>query len=290
MIPARPNLNWYRFSSNGFVFEFEDAGGAFDLSVYDEIEAIALFNFNIQTGTEIPLSISGSTISASLTADETQEIFKRSGEFRIEIRFYYDKALNDFDVLLVPAVRLENAFGNGVTGNGGIVTIKDDVATFTIPDSAKWAALAIKASKLPSNTVVVDAEFEGSAVPKMYGTVEEALAFIRTQTGTWRIVAGNIQVIEGEDYYSLLEEGIIFDSGFEPWQKFIKYGADIDESKMLFTVDESKIPTKLYEGGYEQEPINVWKNFILYGDSFNESDLLFTINESQLVLNINETI
>jgi hypothetical protein len=62
----------------------------------------------------------------------------------------------------------------------------------------------------PARTVVVDTAYIGVSSPWQFGTVADALAYVRAQTGVWLVIVGqNLALPEGENIKDLADEGII---------------------------------------------------------------------------------
>jgi hypothetical protein len=113
--------------------------------------------------------------------------------------------------------------------------------TVRVADAGEQAAVALLAAaslRIPENTVIVDrAYLSGTTNERQFGTMVAALTYIRQRAGTWRIVAGEgIAVPSDEDYYDLYDEGILFDSAFDPWRKFLLSGGALNLAELLYPV------------------------------------------------------
>jgi hypothetical protein len=49
------------------------------------------------------------------------------------------------------------------------------------------------------------------------------------------------EITGADDWYDLKAQGIIVQSPFEPWALYVLYGGILDESALLWTIDESKL-------------------------------------------------
>jgi hypothetical protein len=110
---------------------------------------------------------------------------------------------------------------------------------------AEQTAIALNAAarlQPPVRTVVVDTAYVGVSSPWQFGTVADALAYVRAQEGVWRVIIGfGLELPSNEDIYDLVDVGLFVEFSFDPWGQYIKYGGTLSESELLYTVDESRL-------------------------------------------------
>jgi hypothetical protein len=166
MKPARPNLNIYQDSVNGFAIPFVDgAGDPFNLDVYSKIECVQFASLNRKNAVdEFEPTVTDNVLSYSWSSADTAEKFTKQGNV-IEFRFFSE---SDYVVLVVANVILGNAYKEASISEPTIA-VTDGESTVILSDSATFAAIAQRAA---NSAKQIQAEF--GILPN----------FISTETGT----------------------------------------------------------------------------------------------------------
>jgi hypothetical protein len=115
--------------------------------------------------------------------------------------------------------------------------------TIRVADGGEQAAVATNAAARllpPLRTLIADTAYAGIISTFQFTTVAGAIAYARAQGGSWRIVVGSGLTIP-ESPYTLADEGIYLDMPFDVWARYVQYGGLLDESELLYTVDESRL-------------------------------------------------
>lgn len=241
MTPASVNFTAYREDDYPFAFILNDTdGNPFDLGLFgavtmrvfrSERETMPLFTPTITKSSNI--------ISGELTAEQTEMIRP--------IRPYYeirttvgDKEVTLFNGLITTKdARTGGASQTAVTATVDLGAMEIVVS---VPAQGALAVQALASLQPPANTVVVDLAYTDSLASWQKGTVESALAFVRSQGGNWRVVVGLGFVLpDGESIYDLLDAGIDVQFTVDKWENWLKRGGTLDLDSLQYPIDLSRI-------------------------------------------------
>jgi hypothetical protein len=98
----------------------------------------------------------------------------------------------------------------------------------------------------PARTVVVDTAYVGVSSPWQFGTVADALAYVRAEGGSWRVIIGQgLELPSDEDIYDLVDEGLFVEFSFDPWEQWLQYGGELDCDDLLYSIDLDRVLTQI---------------------------------------------
>lgn len=263
MKPAKFNLTGYKNDTLPVSITIKDtAGDPFPMEFLGDL-SVRIFRQGreAQPMYEPSLTVVANHIVFEVTPLQTG-ILAAQGAFW-ELRSEYQDRVVTLISGAVPIVAAHDKKGTSAiivtaiidTGLTEISLVVDATAALAMNALQQTQALAA-AFVIPGNTVIVDHQYEGSIIAGQVGNIDQALLFARAflQDHPGRPIRllsmcdGDglpIRVPDGEDYYALADEGILFDSPFDTWKIFLATGRSFDSDQLLYPLDFDRIPTQL---------------------------------------------
>lgn len=262
--PTTQDFTLYKGNTFGLVFNFLDsAGAAIDIdATYTSVTLLA-FKYGRESDPAIEYTIgSGLTLSdvGTLTAKYTPEQVAIISAGRFYYQLKVELSNGDIETFLDGRLNVVGT-GSGQSQSDEVydLTINQTTneVTVTTGNSAATAldaaTRAENAAALPTGVILVDGSFTDNESPK-YETIDDALTAANAMLsgGYSKVIIKafldadkNPIGLGTNDMYGLQEQGIYFESDFSDWDRFVRFGGDIDNENILYNIINNNLKTEL---------------------------------------------
>lgn len=235
--PVRESVRYIQGDTLAYSFTFLEDGQELNLSDKEEITVVLRSGKNIVfQHNKADLTIEGGKLSGIATSEQ-MDVSVRSYDLII----FFDNDIRQTWVMF--DVKIFNEKGRDHSSPSEW-TISIDTETGTAIGQASKVVVN------PNGIILVDGRYNqntGSTFDDIDLALTAARAWLSDGYSKVTVKAyldSNNQPIGlplHENYYDLQEEGIYFESDFDPWSRYVTTGGNFDANELLYTVDFNEI-------------------------------------------------